>query len=752
MAEYLDIVLSTIVIISHFTGEGPVDLPDNPEIGWGPGDEADAAGLQAITHAEPLITTKDGEVEIQIAAEYAMALREELKSCMIDESFLRNRAVIMIHDNIAIIKIRLSEKGDYALNVYGDIEEATQDLPNLLNYLIKVEADTNAKPFPKLHENGLGKGYLADRLGAKAISHPDGNIETDDGKIKIDFEVPPNFDLFFSELNHNEVDHNALAEYQKIENGQHSAHILLTLPEAGEYGLNCYVMDKNDPDQVYHVHTYLITSTQVDTIPMGRKPEDEEMGSGPIPVSVKGNTVVIPLPSGSKPRTTELIRRNAQDNISPSAVKVKTVGDDDIYTVDLVEKGEYKFEIFEYDENGMLKQVAEYSVYTRSSVERISADEANLLTAEELQHLIQERASTQRLLPDIPAIGWGPGDATAHAGLKALTHEQGLIETEDGTVELRFAMQSPMLVIQNLKHNELEELVLKQHTMMRISDNELVINVRAPMKGEYALKLFCDDKADGELPNVCNYLIKSLRKSGKKFPKLHEGGIGKGLFADHFNVEAITHPEGKIQSELGVIGVEFTTDEDVEMLYEICNNDLDNHLSDCVKVKSDGRVRNIDLILPQEGEYALNIYARKKGDTEQIYHVHTYFIESFQTDTQNLPPAGEPTPIETICVEDSKAIIKVPAGKRTRTTELLRKNHLTQMPEQVLVECNSKFDIYTVQLPQIGEYRFDVFEEHGNGTLDHIRQYQIIRVETLGDGLTDEQKAKGKFSTCSLFT
>ena len=338
---------------------------------------------------EGVITTKDGELEIKVAADQAMALRENLKGFMLAGD-LRNLALIQVHDNIFTIRLRLSEKGDYGLYLHGDQDETADELPNLLNYIIKVENDTDAKPFPKLHENGLGKGYLAKRLGVKAKSHKVGTIGTGDGKIKIDFKVPSNFELF-AELTHNELGHDELAECQKVENGQHSAHVILTLPEAGEYGLNCYVMEKSDPNQVYQIQTYLITSTQADSIPMVRRGSSEEIRCVPLPVSVKGNTAIIPVPAGKLARTTELLHRNAQDKISPNAVKVERVGDDDVYTVNLGKKdGEFKFEVFEYDDNNMLKQVAEFMVH--KGVDRPDEDQADKIAAEELERVMKVKA------------------------------------------------------------------------------------------------------------------------------------------------------------------------------------------------------------------------------------------------------------------------------------------------------------------------------------------------------------------------
>ena len=65
-------------------------------------------------------------------------------------------------------------------------------------------------------------------------------------------------------------------------------------------------------------------------------------------------------------------------------------------------------------------------------------------------------------LPDIPDIGWGPGaDAEAH-GLKALSHIDPVIETTDGKALLRFKMDKPMDILQNIKSEEMEEWLLKK--------------------------------------------------------------------------------------------------------------------------------------------------------------------------------------------------------------------------------------------------------------------------------------------------
>ena len=360
-------------------------------------------------------------------------------------------------------------------------------------------------------------------------------------------------------------------------------------------------------------------------------------------------------------------------------------------------------------------------------------------------------------LPDNPVIGWGPGGEAENAGMKPTTHEEAVIETTDGNVEIRFALDNPLAVMQNLQCNDLDELLLKRNAMLRVDNDELVVTVRLPKKGDYALNLHADKKESvGELPNVCNYLIKCMNDNDvKPFPKLHEGIIGKGYLADKLKVKPKSHLCDTIQTNTGQVNIEFDADEDVELVCEIQSNDVDNgRLSECVTVNAAGRNRNIDLQLPQKGEYALNVYARKKGDPSRVHHVHTYFIESFQQEKQDLPPPQKEVPVIPIYVTGDTAVIKVPAGEKPRVAELMRKNAQQDIsPDQVKVKRVGDEDVYRIKLPEYGEYKFDVFEENGHGTLGQVAQYQIIRHEPLPgeeeevveeeeEELTEEEKKK----------
>lgn len=117
--------------------------------------------------------------------------------------------------------------------------------------------------------------------------------------------------------------------------------------------------------------------------------------------------------------------------------------------------------------------------------------------------------------------------------MKATSHDEAVIETSEGVVDIRFALDPRVkAVLKSVLHNDLDAWLLCHHALLREEDGQLVVSMRLPQHGEYALKLFADSTAqqlnsESELQNVCNYLIRCLNTNSgiQPFPKLHEGKV-----------------------------------------------------------------------------------------------------------------------------------------------------------------------------------------------------------------------------------
>lgn len=73
-------------------------------------------------------------------------------------------------------------------------------------------------------------------------------------------------------------------------------------------------------------------------------------------------------------------------------------------------------------------------------------------------------------LPDQPDAGWGCGDEAMHLGFKAVTHQEALVKSETGEVELEFEMEKALAVIATLKSSAHEDEELRQNVAVEVSD------------------------------------------------------------------------------------------------------------------------------------------------------------------------------------------------------------------------------------------------------------------------------------------
>ena len=340
-------------------------------------------------------------------------------------------------------------------------------------------------------------------------------------------------------------------------------------------------------------------------------------------------------------------------------------------------------------------------------------------------------------LPDCPDIGWGPGADSEHAGLKAKSHEDAIIDTDDGEVEIRFGMANTKHVLQNLKSNQLDDWLLSRHAVIREENGELVIKMRLPKEGEYALKLFADEAgSNGDLPNVCNYLIRCLNSKvkGVPYPKLHEGMLGKGLSAEKLGIRAKSHTDGMITTPDGKLSTVFECDNpEYVLLCEIHHNDMDKGaLSEGISTTASGKETTIEVSLPNPGEYGMNVYARKKGENK-LYHVHTYLVKSEQEPGDDVPAPKRQPPVIPVAMSQDEAEVRLPGSNgNPLVAELQKKNAADDSQvDNMKASKDGDEEVFKLKLTEMGEYKMDVYEQRDNGALEHLCTYQIIRHEPI---------------------
>ena len=98
---------------------------------------------------------------------------------------------------------------------------------------------------------------------------------------------------------------------------------------------------------------------------------------------------------------------------------------------------------------------------------------------------------------------WGPGPDLEAAGLLPLSHDDAMIEAEDGTVIVRFKAERAVEILHHLHSNTKTKEDLKGQIVHYMDDDkgELVVYIRLPETGDYALNLFQQGRRhEGKLP------------------------------------------------------------------------------------------------------------------------------------------------------------------------------------------------------------------------------------------------------------
>ena len=331
--------------------------PDSPDDGWGPSSEAEVIGFAPLSHTDPIITSKNGLVEIKFKTDGPMDILHSLKNNNRDEWDLMKNSVMKKEGDEVTFSLRLPEKGQYALNINAAKPGHKGPLPNVCNYIIDVESNNaSLKPFPKVHCNSVGKDTLADELKVQPVDEK-ATIKTETGKFTAEFKHSKDTEIH-CEVNNNNLDSAHVSDGVKVTNNQTSSEVEVSLPFMGEYGMNIYAKAEGNDCHLHHVQSYLVHSSQSEK-------KELKLSKGDLPLmasAASSNSVLIQMPPSKNPVLVEYKTKGAGPEIAKAQVKVKQAGDQDLMNVKLPQEGEYTVDVFEQKGSGALENVCIYHI------------------------------------------------------------------------------------------------------------------------------------------------------------------------------------------------------------------------------------------------------------------------------------------------------------------------------------------------------------------------------------------------------
>ncbi|XP_070195100.1 uncharacterized protein [Littorina saxatilis] len=365
-------------------------------------------------------------------------------------------------------------------------------------------------------------------------------------------------------------------------------------------------------------------------------------------------------------------------------------------------------------------------------------------------------------LPDCPPLGWGPVTKTKEAGLKPMSHKKAQVMAKDGYVEIRLDKSKQIALHQQLKHAVLDDATLSKYCLTRVEEGEVIVYLRLPKEGEYALKLFAQEpNAEGDAENVLNYLVecKGQTDQSKPFPNTSHGMLGKGPDADRFGVKPLSHPGGTIDTKDGKVSVKFAAKNNAELVCEVHTVDGKAARHVTATRRNEQGEWIFDLDLPDKGEYSLNVFAKEKGNDTEIFNVHTYLMQADgheqSGDSKDDEEDSEDNVIrnETVETSDKEVFIPVPHGCENAVVEFHRRNgQKAGDMEPVEVIKTDDMNMFRLSLDDYGEYVLNVYSDIGDassGRVRNVAKYQVNRrrpgelysgnINAIMDTIQDEQ-------------
>ena len=243
----------------------------------------------------------------------------------------------------------------------------------------------------------------------------------------------------------------------------------------------------------------------------------------------------------------------------------------------------------------------------------------------------EQAAEDAKALPENTRQEWGPGKDLADAGLVPLTHQDAVIEADEGAVQVRFQATKPVELRHTLHSNNKTKEDLQGNVIHYMDNDEIVFNIKVPEDGDYALNLFA--KNGGHEQSLCSYLVSSVNTApdSEGFLVVPDGRIGVATSNDA-GIKLISHNSPIIEcSKDGSLQLKFKTSKPCETFpkLELVTEEGNVLKKGFVWPEYDDNNNEITFKInfPQSGRYVFNLHAKEKDKDGNFPLAYTCFVK-----------------------------------------------------------------------------------------------------------------------------
>lgn len=231
----------------------------------------------------------------------------------------------------------------------------------------------------------------------------------------------------------------------------------------------------------------------------------------------------------------------------------------------------------------------------------------------------EQPAENAKALPENIRQDWGPGKDLADAGLLPVSHQDAVIEAEEGVVELRFQTTKPVEIRHTLHSDNKTKEDLQGNVIHYRDNDEVVMKIQLPEDGDYALNLF--SKSEGHVKSLCSYLVTGTNTApdNQGFAVVPDGRIGV-VANDNLELKLISHDSPVISCpEDGCVLLKFQASKLCEALSKLELATEEGYVLKEGFVWSEHDDRNnqisFKINFAESGRYVFNVYAKEEGES-----------------------------------------------------------------------------------------------------------------------------------------
>ncbi|XP_053316930.1 kyphoscoliosis peptidase-like [Spea bombifrons] len=445
----------------------------------GPSWMSEKAGLLKPSQPNPMIHTENGYCSLSFKLDRIIKFTVSLKSD--DMKTVHNHVIQSIQKSKVEFEVYLPQAGVYVLQIFGE------SIGYICNYLL-ICSNPNLKrsPFPALLQNPVGPNTDTEKSGLLQPSHPDPIIHTEDGCCTVSFSLDrvQKLTAFLkSDELHAVLDH----IIQKIQKDKIEFNI--RLPQAGSYVLQIF------SDSVGYICNYLLTCSDHNVKwppfphflhnPVGPSLETENMGllqpSHPDPViNMEDGCCIVSF----------VLDRMLMLTVSLKSDEMLTIPN---HVLQCMQKNKVEFKV----------RLPRAGSYVLQIFDGCSCCICNyLLTC----------SNTNVNWPPYPSglhNPVGPNPGTEKAGLLQPSHPDPIINTQDGSCVISFAVKRDIHFFCTLISDDaqMKSEVKYRHVFQTQKEDKMEFNVRLAQSGTYVLRISFKTKISKVYSSQCNYLI-----------------------------------------------------------------------------------------------------------------------------------------------------------------------------------------------------------------------------------------------------